>query len=413
MAKQIKTIADLTPDSANVNKGTERGHYLIDYSITELGAGRSILADADGVVVAGNKTLEVAADHQLPVRVVQTDGSELVVVQRTDLRLTGKGAERDRARKLAIADNRASEVGYSADVEIVLEHAQSGVDLSAMYRQGELDALMETLTPNELDDLEGDQSTQLTGAGDEQEEEFRGVYALQEDVIFPSKNAWGIPDLLSKMCSDQIPDTVFARQPIEDESKTLYVFQTAKFEPSAAKGVLAFYVDDWRFENVWLDAVRVVEGFKSFGWSAIVSPDFSVWRDDPMVIQAWNIYRSRWCARYWQEAGLKVIPSLNWSDERSFDFAYLGIPKNLPVVSVQCRTTRSRKGKEFFGKGLASSIEELTPQNVIVYGGAEHRQWIEPLLPATTCYHWLESWTSLQRKSVFNQRGANENESAN
>lgn len=243
------------------------------------------------------------------------------------------------------------------------------------------------------------------------EEEFKGVYALQEDVIFPSKNAWGIPDLLPEMCSDQIPDTVFARQPIEDESKTLYVFQTAKFELSASKGMLAFYVDDWRFENVWSDAVRMVEGFKSFGWSSIVAPDFSVWRDDPMVIQAWNIYRSRWCARYWQEAGLKVVPSLNWSDERSFDFAHSGIPQNLPVVSVQCRTTRSRKGKEFFGKGLAQAIEKLTPQNVIVYGGAEHRQWIEPLLPTTACYHWLESWTSLRRKSVFNKRGANENES--
>lgn len=148
MTKTIKTIADLTPDSANVNKGTERGHYLIDYSITELGAGRSILADADGVVVAGNKTLEVAVDHQLPIRVIQTDGKELVVVQRTDLRLTGKGAERDRARKLAIADNRASEVGYSASIETLLEHAQSGVDLSAMYRQDELDGLVASLTPD-------------------------------------------------------------------------------------------------------------------------------------------------------------------------------------------------------------------------------------------------------------------------
>lgn len=161
MAKQIKTIADLTPDRANVNKGTERGHYLIDYSITELGAGRSILADADGVVVAGNKTLEVAADHQLPVRVVQTDGSELVVVQRTDLRLTGKGAERDRARKLAIADNRASEVGYSADVEILLEHAQSGVDLSAMYRQDELDALVAGMTPPNFEPVGIDEQGRL------------------------------------------------------------------------------------------------------------------------------------------------------------------------------------------------------------------------------------------------------------
>lgn len=79
-AKKIKNLADLTPDPANVNKGSERGHFQLDWSISELGAGRSILADADGVVLAGNKTLEVAADHGLPVRVVETDGKELVVV---------------------------------------------------------------------------------------------------------------------------------------------------------------------------------------------------------------------------------------------------------------------------------------------------------------------------------------------
>lgn len=144
--KQIKTIADLKPDAQNVNKGTERGAYMVDHSITNLGAGRSILADADGVVIAGNKTLEVAAEHGLPVRVVQSDGKELIVVQRTDLRLKGKGLERTKARQMATVDNRASEVGYDPDVQILLEHYQSE-DLSAYFRDDEIDVMMERLTP--------------------------------------------------------------------------------------------------------------------------------------------------------------------------------------------------------------------------------------------------------------------------
>lgn len=139
--KQIKEIGDLTPDPANVNKGSERGHFQLDWSLTELGAGRSILADADGVVLAGNKTLEVAADHGLPVRVIETDGKELVVVQRTDLRLGGKGDERTKARQLAIADNRVSETSYTVDVETLLAHSQT-VDISALYRQDEIDQLI-------------------------------------------------------------------------------------------------------------------------------------------------------------------------------------------------------------------------------------------------------------------------------
>jgi hypothetical protein len=150
--KRITTISDLTPDGANVNKGTERGHFQLDWSITENGAGRSILADADGVVIAGNKTLDVCADRGLPVRVIESDGTELIVVQRTDLRLRGKGKEATRARSLAIADNRVSETNYEADIERLLEHQAAGVDLSPMYRQDELDAMIAGLTPPELNE---------------------------------------------------------------------------------------------------------------------------------------------------------------------------------------------------------------------------------------------------------------------
>lgn len=147
--KIIKTIRDLTPDQANVNKGTERGAYMVDWSLTELGAGRSILADASGNVLAGNKTLEAAVEHGFPVRVVETDGKELVVVQRRDLDLNGNEKQRGKARQMAIADNRASEVGYAPDAEILLAHQANGVDISPMFRDDEIDLYIESLTPDD------------------------------------------------------------------------------------------------------------------------------------------------------------------------------------------------------------------------------------------------------------------------
>lgn len=159
-AKQLKTINDLKPDPMNVNKGTERGAKVIDWSLTELGAGRSILADADGVVIAGNKTLQGAINHGLPIRVVETEGEELVVVQRKDLRLTGKGDERKRARQLAIADNRASEVGYVPDVTTLLEHIGSGVDVEALFDEAEVKALMDGLMPPNVEFKEYDESVE-------------------------------------------------------------------------------------------------------------------------------------------------------------------------------------------------------------------------------------------------------------
>jgi hypothetical protein len=148
MIKQLDVLKDLIPDTANVNKGSERGNYMLDWSISQLGAGRSILADADGRVIAGNKTLDAAAERDLPIRVVQTDGKELVVVQRTDLRLEGEGDERTFARQLAIADNRTSEIGYVTDAEMLLAHLNTGIDLSSMYRDDEIRELLQSVQTN-------------------------------------------------------------------------------------------------------------------------------------------------------------------------------------------------------------------------------------------------------------------------
>src|SRR5687767_15136053 len=99
--KQLKTIRDLSPDNRNANKGTPRGLQMVEDSLRTYGAGRSILADKQGRIIAGNKTLQSASDINLPIRVIETDGKELVVVQRTDLDLNDP-----KARELAIADNR-------------------------------------------------------------------------------------------------------------------------------------------------------------------------------------------------------------------------------------------------------------------------------------------------------------------
>jgi len=138
MAKEINDIADLTPDLHNANRGTERGQYMIDHSIGQYGAGRSILVDADGNVIAGNKTLQAAADAGLPIVVVKTAGERLVVVQRTDLDLL---SDDKRARLLAYADNRSSEVGLEWDAEQVVADLAGGLGLDGLFMDFELEKI--------------------------------------------------------------------------------------------------------------------------------------------------------------------------------------------------------------------------------------------------------------------------------
>jgi len=104
-------------DDKNANRGTERGRDLVRKSLHKYGAGRSILVDKNGKVIAGNKTLEQALAEGIEIEMVKSDGKRLIVHQRTDLDLDKDKA----ARELAIADNRTSEIGLDWDFDLLAE----------------------------------------------------------------------------------------------------------------------------------------------------------------------------------------------------------------------------------------------------------------------------------------------------
>lgn len=131
----------LRPDEHNANRGTKRGRELLEQSLKELGAGRSILVDKDGNVIAGNKTLEAAQKLGLKVRVVAAGRDELVAVQRPDLDLADGAGE---ARRLAYLDNRVGELDLAWDPEQLAADMQAGIDMDGLgFLEGELRLLLE------------------------------------------------------------------------------------------------------------------------------------------------------------------------------------------------------------------------------------------------------------------------------
>lgn len=141
MTEQIEIIPldAIQPDSNNANKGSERGTYMLRRSLEKLGAGRSILLDKNGKIIAGNKTAESAADVGLDeVIVVRTKGNQLVAVMREDLDLDDPTGQ---ARELAYADNRTGQVSLDWDAGVVLADLDAGVDLSDWFQGWELEAL--------------------------------------------------------------------------------------------------------------------------------------------------------------------------------------------------------------------------------------------------------------------------------
>lgn len=162
MTKNIQSIADLVQDKRNANRGTERGNWMLRRSLERNGAGRSIVADKNGNLIAGNKTAEAALEAGMRVRVVQTDGTELVVVQRTDLDLDDP---RGKARELAFADNRVGEVNLDWDIGEIVFAKDSFADIDVYWRESELNdlrAALEQEYPNPLETEELDKPTRKT-----------------------------------------------------------------------------------------------------------------------------------------------------------------------------------------------------------------------------------------------------------
>lgn len=104
-------IKDLKKDDLNFNRGTFEGSTLIERSMQRHKAGRSILIDKNGTIIAGNKTAEAADNNGIHnVRVIESDGTELIAVKRTDISLNSK-----EGREMALADNATAHANLCWD----------------------------------------------------------------------------------------------------------------------------------------------------------------------------------------------------------------------------------------------------------------------------------------------------------
>jgi hypothetical protein len=108
-AKQMK----LKRDRRNYRLHDSNSKKIIGQSLDQCGAGRSILADSTGEIIAGNGVFEQAEARGIKTRFVETDGTELVVVVRKDLKPGD-----DKRKLLALADNAASDAS-SWNAELV------------------------------------------------------------------------------------------------------------------------------------------------------------------------------------------------------------------------------------------------------------------------------------------------------
>ena len=186
-----------------------------------------------------------------------------------------------------------------------------------------------------------------------------------EKGFFSSSNTYGIPDVT----------------PDEFEIKELIPYRV----DSNRNGTAHFFLDDYRFERCWKNADSQIEELKKY--AGVLSPDFSMYTTYPEAFQIWQVYRNRWCMAYWQTKGIKVIPTVSWSDKNSYKYCFLGIPKGSIVAIGTVGVLNDDKAKELFLNGFKEMLKQLEPKLTLIYGnrlteldGYENIRWFEPYM---------------------------------
>lgn len=128
-----------------------------------------------------------------------------------------------------------------------------------------------------------------------------------------------------------------------------------------------FYLDDYQFERLWNKPEDYVDILKQY--ECILSPDFSLYMDMPMPMKIWNIYRSRLIGQYYQSQGIKVIPTLSWAEEETFEFCFEGIPKGSIVCISTIGVKKNKEALKIWKAGVDELIRRIEPSTILIYGG--------------------------------------------
>lgn len=155
------------------------------------------------------------------------------------------------------------------------------------------------------------------------------------------------------------------RQNIDINKIELWGYTKAKEDDKENRHkTIHFFTNDWLFENVYQKPEVAMEKLNQY--YALLTPEFSTYKDMPLAVQLWSTFKNRWCGAYWQKQGMKVIPTITWGTPESFNFCFDGVEQN-SVVAVS--TYYLENNESGFMAGYNKMLEILKPSAIICYGG--------------------------------------------
>lgn len=158
-----------------------------------------------------------------------------------------------------------------------------------------------------------------------------------------------------------------------------------------------FYEDDFLFERIWRNPRKYMEVLQRY--EGVILPDFSLYRDMPLVMQLWNIYRSRAIGHWLQMNGVTVIPNIRYGDRRTYRVCCDGIEKHCVIAVGTHGNMKHKVDREIFLEGFDVIINRLQPTVVMIYGSAPTK-YFQKYIDAGIEIVQFESDYSISHKEV-------------
>lgn len=350
-------VSKLKPYPNNPRDNTGSVGYVAQ-SIHDFGFKQPIVIDRDGTIIAGHTRLAAAKKLRL---------KSVPVVIADDL-------DPDQVKAYRIADNSSGEHSRWEPKKLSYEALTSRIDLQQYGLKYDPAALQLTPKPDDSSSPEtaepaffGALVDPPAGLGEEvAEEDSQQLYKDCREwqnlnvAAYEGTGRYRIPEL-------------WPEEPI-DETTIWEGFNYALSEKDPGSKGIHFFLDDYQFERVWASPMRYLPLLRQFKY--VIAPDFSQYGDWPPAVNLYNAYRKMWCAKYWQENGVHVIPYVIYREDLA-DWAFDGIPVASPICMCSVSDANSSAKLDRLRGEVQIVLDRLHPSQLIWYGAKP--SWLSEL----------------------------------
>lgn len=291
----------------------------------------------------------------------------------TKLNVMWVDVSEDHARRIVLADNGSTD-DATYDVQLLAQlldeqKTEAGHLVGTTYNDEVLGKLLVEVNADPLTSVDNIEDA----PGD-----LDGVQDLNKYVFFQSEKDFDIPELRLDMIPDKFPDKldiwagieIDGDRALEDDQWWLAQWHTGNRGIPFDRSILSLYTEDFHFEGLFYDPALNTKKIMNVGITTAIMPNFSVNQDWPIYTWIWAAARSAYVGRYWQEAGLMVIPDIQYGgSDQALDLCLQCIPEGVPIVAAQVQTLRGDPDRiRTTARLLKKAEDQLGFGQILIYG---------------------------------------------